>query len=196
MRTSGLAEIEHAPESRAGQECCHCSRSCGCGTAPILLLALGNPLMADDGAGQEILARIASQAPEWGAQVEFVDGGTQGLSLLGSFEERKAVVFLDAIRLGDKAGAVHILRGDELLKMGGRATTAHEGSAPDILRALELLGEAPGEIALVGIEPEKIRTEIGLSEAVKDSIGLAASFSRMTVNRLLAGSAGLLSAHQ
>jgi hydrogenase maturation protease len=151
-----------------------------------LLLALGNPLMADDGAGQELLARLASQSTEWGANVEFVDGGTQGLALLGQFEDRKAVVFLDAIRLGDKPGSVYVLHGDELLQMGRkRATTAHEGSAPEILRALELLGDSPAEVALVGIEPERIETSIGLSEAVTASLPLAAGFARMRVNRIL-----------
>jgi len=151
-----------------------------------LLLALGNTLMADDGAGQELLARLASQSSEWGTDVELVDGGTQGLALLGQFENRKAVVFLDAIRLGDKPGSVHVLHGDELLQMGRRrATTAHEGSAPEILRALELLGDSPAEIALVGIEPERIETRIGLSPAVSASLPLAVGFTRMTVNRIL-----------
>src|ERR1700687_6176311 len=111
-------------------------------TAPFLLLGLWNPLMSDDGAGQEVLARLESGATTWGSRVEFIDGGTQGLALLGRFGGRKAVVFLDAIRLGDKAGAVHVLEGVELLRLGGgRATTAHEGSAPQILAALQLLGE-------------------------------------------------------
>lgn len=185
MQTNGLAEsVERA---RCGGQDCRCSEPCACDeTAPVLLLGLGNPLMADDGAGQEILARLESEAAEWGSHVDFVDGGTQGLALLGKFEGRKAVVFLDAIRLGEKAGAVHLIQGKELMKMGGRATTAHEGSAPDILRALELLGDTPSEIALVGIEPEILRTGIGLSPAVRDSIGLAAGLARMTVNRLLA----------
>jgi len=141
--------------------------------------------MEDDGAGQEVLARIESTASEWGQRVELVDGGTQGLALLGMFERRKAVVFLDAVRLGDKAGAVHVLDGEELMRMGGRAKTAHEGSAPDILRALQLLGETPSEVLLIGIEPEIIRTGIGLSPAVRDSVGLAAGFARSAINRLL-----------
>ncbi len=156
-------------------------------TAPVLLLALGNPLMADDGAGQEVLARVESADSGWGSQVEFVDGGTQGLALLGQFEGRKAVVFLDAVKLGDKAGAVHVFSGDELLRMGGRAKTAHEGSAPDILRALALLGDTPGEITLIGIEPDTIRTGIGLSEAVQESIPVAASLAQTAINRILAG---------
>lgn len=158
--------------------------------APVLLLGLGNPLMADDGAGQELLAKLSSLASAWGPSVEFVDGGTQGLALLGAFEGRRAVVFLDAIRLGDKPGAVHVLRGEELVRMGGgRATTAHEGSAPQILAALELLGETPKEVALVGLEPERIETGIGLSPEVRASLGMAAGFARMAINRALARAA-------
>jgi hydrogenase maturation protease len=145
--------------------------------------------MADDGAGQEILAAIQSTASEWGGQVELVDGGTQGLALLGKFEGRKAVVFLDAVRLGDKAGAVHLFTGAELLGMGGRSTTAHEGSAPDILKALHLLGDTPPEVVLIGIEPEKLQIGIGLSREVRAAIPVAAGFARLAVNRALAGMA-------
>ena len=189
MPTPGSVKSEehNGCGAAAGLGSCRCGRKCSEETAPVLLLAIGNPLMADDGAGQEILSRLESDAQRWGHDVELVDGGTQGLALLGKFEQRKAVVFLDAIRLGYKAGAVHVLNGKDVIQMGRRpATSAHEGSAPDILRALQLLGEVPDEVALVGIEPERVETRIGLSPAVENSIGLAAGFARMTVNRLLA----------
>jgi len=189
MQTSGLAEVGERMGCGSawidgGKGCC--DSLCACeGTAPVLVLALGNPLMADDGAGQEVLARIQSDVAEWGTQVELVDGGTQGLALLGMFEHRKGVVFLDAVRLGHQAGAVHLLNGQQLLRMGGKATSAHEGSAPDILRALELLGDAPAEIALIGIEPERLQTGIGLSAAVTASIGRAADLAREAVRGLI-----------
>jgi hydrogenase maturation protease len=143
--------------------------------------------MSDDGAGQALLAELQSDAPGWGSRVELMDGGTQGLALLGKFEGRKAVVFLDAIRLGDKAGAVHVLEQDELTRLGRvRAATAHEGSAPQILTALQLLGEVPAEIAMVGIEPEQIRTGMGLSAPVEASLPAAANFARTTIRNILA----------
>ena len=154
--------------------------------APVLLLGLGNPLMSDDGAGQEILARLESDAAGWGSRVELVDGGTQGLALLGQFEGRKAVIFLDAVRLGDETGAVHVLDGAELMRLGGRASTAHEGSAPQILGALQLLGEVPEQVTMIGIEPEEIKTGIGLSDSVKSNLGVAASFARVAVNQAIA----------
>ena len=191
MQTSGLAESivgtrEGTPESGSA-ECCGCNNSCPCSaTAPVLLLALGNPLMSDDGAGQELLAQLAPYSSKWGGKVEFLDGGTQGLALLGTFEGRKAVVFLDAVRFGDKPGAVHVLKGEEVARMGRRAaTTAHEGSAPQILAALQLLGETPSAITLIGLEPERIQTGIGLSPSVQAGLGAAAGLARMAVTRIL-----------
>ena len=170
-----------------------CSSGCGCGQActpeeiaPVLVLAIGNPLMADDGAGQEILSQLESVGKNWGSRVEFVDGGTQGLALLGKFEGRQAVVFLDAVRLGHPPGSIHVLDGKEVLRMGKRpGNSAHEGSAPDILRALELLGETPSNVMLIGIEPLRIETHMGFSAEIRNSIGLAAGFARATVGRLL-----------
>jgi hydrogenase maturation protease len=192
MQTNGLAESivgarEVAPRS-GNEECCRCTNSCPCNkVAPVLLLALGNPLMSDDGAGQEILSKLSSNSSEWDGQVEFLDGGTQGLALLGTFEGRQAVVFLDAIRFGDKPGAVHVLTGEEVVRMGRRAaTTAHEGSAPQILAALQLLDETPSEITLIGLEPEKIQTGIGLSPSVQGGLDMAAGLARIAVNHALA----------
>jgi hydrogenase maturation protease len=193
MQTRGLADLiakaqDDAPQSN--EECCRCTESCPCNrAAPVLLLALGNPLMSDDGAGQEILSMLSSNSSEWDGKVEFMDGGTQGLALLGMFEGRKAVVFLDAVRLGDKPGAAHVLTGDEIGRMGRRAaTTAHDGSAPQILAALQLLGEMPSNVMLIGLEPEKIQTGIGLSPAVQAGLVTAADLARTAINRALAGS--------
>ncbi len=190
MPINGSAKVsEH---TGCGGGCSHREEGCRCTslpeeTAPVLLLALGNPLMSDDGAGQELLSSLESEAPSWGHRVEFMDGGTQGLALLGKFEGRKSVVFLDAIRLGDKAGAVHLLQGDDLMRLGRRsATTAHEGSAPQILAALQLLGEVPTDVAMVGIEPELIQTGMGLSASVQAGLGVAATLARAAVNKALA----------
>ena len=81
---------------------------------------------------------------------------------------------------------MHVLDRKELEAMGTRrATTAHEGSATQILAALELLGETPKQIAMIGLEPERIGLGIGLSESVRAGLGLAAAFAKMMVNRFL-----------
>ena len=190
MRINGSANLITHEGCGGGcserEEGCRCTSLCE-EIAPVLLLGLGNPLMSDDGAGQQLLSKLQSEAPPGASRVEFMDGGTQGLALLGKFDGRKAVVFLDAIRLGDKAGAVHVLEGHELARLGGgHATSAHEGSAPQILAALQLLGEVPGEVAMIGIEPDEIRTGMDLSAPVEASLGVAAIFARMTIENLFA----------
>ena len=62
-----------------------------------------------------------------------LDGGTQGLALLGRLEGRRVLVLLDAVALGAAPGTVHILRNQEVLTMGFRSTTAHEGNARAVL---------------------------------------------------------------
>ena len=62
---------------------------------PILVLGIGNILLKDEGVGVHVVEAMAGQAapPQ---DVEFVDGGTQGLALLGYVWGRKLIVILEA----------------------------------------------------------------------------------------------------
>ena len=67
----------------------------GSANAPVLVLGLGNLILTDDGAGLRLLQSVETGAV-WGDQVEFIDGGTQGLALLGYLTRRRlAVVLVD-----------------------------------------------------------------------------------------------------
>lgn len=161
-------------------------------TAPVLVLAIGNRLLRDDGVGMELLSRLEPFSQEWGTAVELIDGGTCGLALLGAVLGRAAVVFLDAVKLGAEPGSVHVLRKGDLLGMGGggKGSTAHEGGAKDILAALELLGGTPREVAVVGVEPECFATGIGLSDRVNARLGDAVDRVREVVAGWISDAAG------
>jgi len=58
--------------------------------APVLALGLGNLLLGDDGIGLRLVEKLAEENG-FGDAVEFVDGGTQGLALLGCLADREAV---------------------------------------------------------------------------------------------------------
>jgi hydrogenase maturation protease len=140
---------------------------------PILVLGLGNVLLEDDGAGPALLTLLAtSHGPNH--LVEFVDGGTQGLALLGYLSNRQAVLILDAVALGGKPGSVHVREDAQVLDLGSsRARTAHEGNAGELLRVAALLGDLPDHVILVGVEPKSIRTGLGLSPDVQASLPAA-----------------------
>jgi len=144
----------------------------GLANPPILVLAVGNLLLQDDAAGLRILEQLSSRG--FGDEVEFVDGGTQGLALLGQLAGREALVVLDAVALGAKPGTIHILRGADLDRLRARrSSTSHESNAIELLAYAQLVGYQPPEVVVVGIEPENLRTGIGLSRGVLDALPLA-----------------------
>ncbi len=139
-------------------------------TSPILVLGVGNRLLRDDGVGLVLLDRLHAA---WGLRsgVEFVDGGTQGLALLGILDNRRAILVLDAVARGHEPGTVHCLH--PLTDHAPHATTAHESSVTELLGVARLLGSTCPEICVIGVEPGLVRTGVGLTPAVEASLGLA-----------------------
>ena len=74
---------------------------------PVLALGLGNLLLGDDAVGLRLLEMLQAESAD--PRVEFVDGGTQGISLTGYLANRRGVLVLDAIGLGAAPRTVHVL---------------------------------------------------------------------------------------
>ena len=155
--------------------------------APVLVLGLGNILLGDDGVGPALLRKVSGLYTGVSG-VECIDGGTQGLALLGYMCGREAIIILDAFAAGKAPGAVTVLEGQELLNFGvTRSTTAHEGNAGELLAAAQLLNDLPERVFLVGVEPERVRTELGLSESVTRALPGALVRACGLVEQVLAG---------
>ena len=129
--------------------------------------------------GVAILHALEREAAGWGDKVEFVDGGTQGLVLLGVLSGRRAAVILDAVALGAAPGTIHVLSPDEAaLVRSRRSSTAHEGNASELLATASLLGDLPERTIIVGIEPGEVRTGVGLTDDVARSVPEAVERAR------------------
>lgn len=152
---------------------------------PVLVLGLGNILLGDDGVGPALMEQV--QALYAGVrEVECIDGGTQGMALLGYLAGRKALVILDAFAGGTEPGSISVLEGAELLGAGyTRSTTAHEGNAGELLATAQLLDELPERVFLIGIEPERMRTELGLSGSVSSALRPALLATCSVIERVL-----------
>ena len=155
--------------------------------SPVLVLGLGNLLLGDDGAGLALLEALRRQLGDQGNQVEFLDGGTQGLNLLGCLEGRRTLIILDALALRKKPGSVSVLRADELRELGARrSSTAHEGNAGELLAAAALLGQIPEQVFVVGVEPERLETGVGLSAPVQAAVPEAVARARELIQAAIA----------
>jgi hydrogenase maturation protease len=140
----------------------------------VLVLGLGNPLIEDDGVGLQLLERVRSERDWPDDDVEFVDGGTWGLSLLPAITDAERLLLLDAVRSGAPPGTVRCARDDAVPRLYRRPASPHQVDVGEVLAAAELLGRLPASLAVVGIEPARTdRLHVGLSPAVAASLGPA-----------------------
>ena len=131
----------------------------------IVILGVGNLLLADEGVGVralELLARDYVFSPE----VELVDGGTCGMELLEPLTGADVLIMLDVIRAGKAPGTFIALRGDAVPARLRHKLSPHQVGMSDVLATLILTGEAPRETVIFGVEPESLELSLSLTPRV------------------------------
>lgn len=145
-----------------------------------IVLGIGNTLWADEGFGPKVVASLSASGviP---ADVELVDGGTQGLYLLPLIQDAGRLVVFDAVDFGKQAGEIIVLRDDEIPAFfGQRPLSLHQTGFTDVLAAAALTGALPQAITLIGVQFGDIETWGGeLSPAVAAAIGPAIELGRL-----------------
>lgn len=121
-----------------------------------LVIGIGNNLLTDDGAGIHVINRLSKRTlPE---DVELLDGGTLGFTLLESIENAARLIVVDAAQLESEPGTVKVLKNaemDEYLGTSKRASV-HEVNLLDMMVAARFRGRLPADYALVGIQPATV----------------------------------------
>ncbi|HAV0067202.1 TPA: hydrogenase maturation protease, partial [Escherichia coli] len=79
----------------------------------VVVMGLGNLLWADEGFGVRVAERLYAHY-HWPEDVEIVDGGTQGLNLLGYVESASHLLILDAIDYGLEPGTLRTYAGERI----------------------------------------------------------------------------------
>lgn len=140
----------------------------------VLILGIGNLLWADEGFGVRAVEAL-NQTYELPANVQLMDGGTQGLYLVPYVNEARYLIVFDAIDYGLPAGTLKVLRNDEVPRfMGAKKMSLHQTGFQDVLASAKLLGRYPSEIVLIGVQPEQLEDYGGsLRPSVRARIGEA-----------------------
>jgi hydrogenase maturation protease len=152
----------------------------------ILLLGIGNTLLADEGVGVHVLQALAAGVP-LPAQVEVLDGGTLSFTLAGPIQDADALIVVDAARIGQAAGAWQMLQGEQMdeFLLGNRKSSVHEVGLTD-LRAIAILsGHWPKQRAMLAIEPKTIDWGEQLSLEVASAVPAVAQAVRTLVQEWL-----------
>jgi hydrogenase maturation protease len=140
----------------------------------ILVAGIGNIFFADDGFGVEVARRLSRIELPPGVTV--TDYGIRSLHLaydmLAGYD---TTVLVDAMQRGDEPGTVYVVD----VTAGGaghpkRPDLDPHGMTPDaVLALIATLGGEPGQVFLVGCEPETTTERIGLSPVVVAAIDTA-----------------------
>jgi hydrogenase maturation protease len=130
----------------------------------VVVLGIGNLLNSDEGVG--VHAIRAMQRSPHGAQVELLDGGTLGLTLLVIVEETTHLLLLDAIDAGQPPGTVIELTKVELPLFRGINMSQHQVTFQDVLGLALVRDRLPGALHVIGIQPDSLAIGDQLSQIV------------------------------
>lgn len=141
----------------------------GAPRSPVLVLGMGNLLLEDEGLGVRAL-EILQQRYEIPPEVELLDGGTTGMGLLDDISGRKHLIVLDAVQTGDPPGTLVRLAGDDVPVYFSMRISPHQLGLSDVLATLELSGEKPAEVVVLGLVPQSLEMSLELSELIRGKL--------------------------
>ena len=136
----------------------------------IIVLGLGNPLMADEGIGGFLIDRLIEKKDDY-PDVEFIDAGTGGMAMLHLIAERKKVIIIDCAYMNKAAGTMIRFSPDDVESV--KKLMHYSLHEIDILKVIELarrLNQCPDDIVILGVEPEKIELKDSLNPALMKNI--------------------------
>lgn len=137
---------------------------------PTVVLGLGNPLMADDGIGVDLVERLVQEADRYPA-VDFIDAGVGGMAVLHLIEGRRKAILIDSACMDEAPGTLRRFTPEEVRSTKVLAhQSLHETDLLRVLTLAEQLGQAPGQVVIFGIQPEVVEVRQGLSSVLLDRI--------------------------
>lgn len=160
-------------------------------TKQILVAAVGNLWMRDDGFGGEVAKRLQDRELPKGVHV--FDFGTGGLDL--AYEVMRgydALILVDISRQGGTPGTLYVMEADEDSVGGaiedGETLNPHAMDPQTVLRFVKAVGGWPGQVIVIACEPAVVEEMgIGLSESVASVVDQAVELVESTVAEVLAG---------
>lgn len=93
-----------------------------------------------------------------------------GLDLLTQFEGVERLLLIDAVDSGAAPGTLVRFAGEEIPLAMENKLSPHQLGLKDLLSVAALLGEAPGETVLWGVQPESIEMSLQLSNPVQGKL--------------------------
>jgi hydrogenase maturation protease len=136
---------------------------------PIAVVGIGNLLLSDDGVGIHAVRGLRRDS-RVGSMARLIDGGTIGTNLLAEVCGCERLLIVDAADAGLPPGQTIWMdfSGPDPQKIDTR--NAHQSGIPGLLDDLRLLGMAPRQVILVGVQPAAMGLGTQLSPEVASAL--------------------------
>jgi hydrogenase maturation protease len=139
----------------------------------VAVFGIGNVLLHDDAVGPTV-ARLLDAGWSFPEGVVVEDLGTPALEFVTYLGGHDAVIIIDAVAARAEAGTIRIYAKEDILRHPpGLRLTPHDPALNETLLLLDLMGEAPRDVRLVGIVAKDITGGIGLTDEVRASLDAA-----------------------
>ncbi|WP_233862918.1 HyaD/HybD family hydrogenase maturation endopeptidase [Paraburkholderia adhaesiva] len=122
----------------------------------IVVLGIGNTQWGDAGFGVRAVERLKA---DWqcAANVDVVDGGTQGRALLPLVEAADRLIVFSTADFDVAPGTLRLCINDTALEhLRARGVCPRLMDFADVLACAQLKGRAPRQVVLIGVQPLKL----------------------------------------
>jgi hydrogenase maturation protease len=150
-------------------------------TKRIAVVGLGNLMRTDDAVGMLALQRLRAD-PRFPHSVPLIEGGTLGLDLIYPLDGFTHVLALDAVDAGEKPGTVLRYSGDAIADMP-ISKSVHLLGFSDLIGSMRLIGNAPTDIVVLGVQAEVIAWGTELTPTVEAALDILVEEAIAQVNR-------------
>jgi hydrogenase maturation protease len=121
----------------------------------IKVLGCGNTLVGDDGVGIRAIEKL--QEMTLPPNVEIIDAGVGGMSILSWIEDADKVVIIDAVQTGNEPpGTVYEFTDKEMPPSDMFMLSLHDLNLVDTLNIGRVVQKMPDEIVIIGVEVKRV----------------------------------------
>jgi hydrogenase maturation protease len=136
-------------------------------TSRIVVVGVGNLLLKDEGIGIHTVKSL--QEIDLPQDVQIIDGGTSP-DLIAYTKAGDKLIIIDAAKAGGEPGTIYRFSPRDLSQGKGNLVSAHELGVAQNLKLMSLMGNEPGEIVIIGIEPKEIAWGTELSTELRQKV--------------------------
>ncbi len=137
----------------------------------ILVMGIGNYLMGDEGIGVHLAQRLEKQGCP--PNVDVLDGGTGGFSLMSYFDEYPVIIFVDATMDGKKPGSISLIK-PKFAADFPKTLSVHDVGLKDMVEAVYITGKVPKmylfTITIAEIKPMTVELSPEVEACIPDLI--------------------------